>query len=76
MMVFPSSAVYSVTTTISKATYLSISELVSSTGAMFLLFCGWAASSGRRLLFNMGNVLRIYSSYLGLSLSLEWTLVI
>jgi hypothetical protein len=45
MMVFPSSAVYSVTTTISRATYLSISELVSGTGAMLLLFYGWAVSS-------------------------------
>jgi hypothetical protein len=75
MMVFPSSAVYSVTTPISKATYLSISELVSGTGAMFLLFYGWDVFSGRRLLYNMGNVLLIYSPCLDLSLSWEWTLV-
>ncbi|CZR64625.1 related to transporter protein HOL1 [Phialocephala subalpina] len=40
MMVFPSSAVYSVTTPISKATSLTINDLVSGTGAMFL-FYGW-----------------------------------
>lgn len=40
MMVFPSSAVYSVTTPISKATHLTVSDLVSGTGAMFL-FYGW-----------------------------------
>lgn len=40
MMVFPSSAVYSVTTPISKATQLKVSDLVSGTGAMFL-FYGW-----------------------------------
>ncbi|KAH8667409.1 major facilitator superfamily transporter [Tricladium varicosporioides] len=40
MMVFPSSAVYSVTTPISKATHLKVSDLVSGTGAMFL-FYGW-----------------------------------
>ncbi|KAK2627796.1 hypothetical protein QTJ16_002442 [Diplocarpon rosae] len=40
MMVFPSSAVYSVTTPISKATALKVSDLVSGTGAMFL-FYGW-----------------------------------
>jgi MFS family permease len=40
MMVFPSSAVYSVTTPISKATELKVSDLVSGTGAMFL-FYGW-----------------------------------
>lgn len=38
MMVFPSSAVYSVTTPISKATHLTVSDLVSSTGAMFLFY--------------------------------------
>ncbi|KUJ06784.1 major facilitator superfamily transporter [Mollisia scopiformis] len=40
MMVFPSSAVYSVTTPISKATHLTVNDLVSGTGAMFL-FYGW-----------------------------------
>lgn len=40
MMVFPSSAVYSVTTPISKATHLTVSDLVSGTGAMFF-FYGW-----------------------------------
>ncbi|RDW69776.1 hypothetical protein BP6252_08796 [Coleophoma cylindrospora] len=40
MMVFPSSAVYSVTTPIAKATKLTVSDLVSGTGAMFL-FYGW-----------------------------------
>ncbi|GAB7352690.1 hypothetical protein MBLNU459_g3051t1 [Dothideomycetes sp. NU459] len=40
MMVFPSSAVYSVTSPISKATHLTVGDLVSGTGAMFL-FYGW-----------------------------------
>lgn len=40
MMVFPSSAVYSVTTPISKATHLTINDLTQGTGAMFL-FYGW-----------------------------------
>ncbi|PQE24684.1 major facilitator superfamily transporter protein [Rutstroemia sp. NJR-2017a WRK4] len=40
MMVFPSTAVYSVTTPIAKATHLTIDNLVSGTGAMFL-FYGW-----------------------------------
>lgn len=38
MMVFPSSAVYSVTTPIAKATELTVSDLVSGTGAMFLFY--------------------------------------
>lgn len=39
-MVLPSAAVYSVTTPISKATELTVGDLVSGTGAMFL-FYGW-----------------------------------
>lgn len=38
MMVFPSSAVYSVTTPISKATDLTINDLTQGTGAMFLFY--------------------------------------
>ncbi|KAL2070310.1 hypothetical protein VTL71DRAFT_13336 [Oculimacula yallundae] len=54
MMVFPSSAVYSVTTPISKATDLKISDLVSGTGAMFL-FYGWGCIVWQALALQYGK---------------------
>jgi MFS family permease len=54
MMVFPSSAVYSVTTPISKATHLTVSDLVSGTGAMFL-FYGWGCIVWQALALQYGK---------------------
>ncbi|EKD21760.1 major facilitator superfamily transporter [Drepanopeziza brunnea f. sp. 'multigermtubi' MB_m1] len=54
MMVFPSSAVYSVTTPISKATELKVSDLVSGTGAMFLLY-GWGCIVWQALALQYGK---------------------
>ncbi len=54
MMVFPSSAVYSVTTPISKATDLKVSDLVSGTGAMFL-FYGWGCIVWQALALQYGK---------------------
>jgi MFS family permease len=54
MMVFPSSAVYSVTTPIAKATHLTVSDLVSGTGAMFL-FYGWGCIVWQALALQYGK---------------------
>ena len=54
MMVFPSSAVYSVTTPIAKATSLTVSDLVSGTGAMFL-FYGWGCIVWQALALQYGK---------------------
>ena len=54
MMVFPSSAVYSVTTPIAKATHLTVSNLVSGTGAMFL-FYGWGCIVWQALALQYGK---------------------
>jgi MFS family permease len=54
MMVFPSSAVYSVTTPIAKATHLTVSDLVSGTGAMFL-FYGWGCIIWQALALQYGK---------------------
>ncbi|KAL3426895.1 major facilitator superfamily transporter [Phlyctema vagabunda] len=54
MMVFPSSAVYSVTTPIAKATDLKVSDLVSGTGAMFL-FYGWGCIVWQALAIQYGK---------------------
>ncbi|KAE8447152.1 hypothetical protein EG329_010983 [Mollisiaceae sp. DMI_Dod_QoI] len=54
MMVFPSSAVYSVTTPISKATSLTVNDLVSGTGAMFL-FYGWGCIIWQALALQYGK---------------------
>lgn len=54
MMVFPSSAVYSVTTPIAKATDLTVSDLVSGTGAMFL-FYGWGCIVWQALALQYGK---------------------
>jgi MFS family permease len=54
MMVFLSSAVYSVTTPISKATHLTVSDLVSGTGAMFL-FYGWGCIVWQALALQYGK---------------------
>lgn len=54
MMVFPSSAVYSVTSPISKATDLSIADLTQGTGAMFL-FYGWGCIVWQALALQYGK---------------------
>ncbi|CAG8958498.1 hypothetical protein HYFRA_00009812 [Hymenoscyphus fraxineus] len=54
MMVFPSSAVYSVTTPIARATELKVSDLVSGTGAMFL-FYGWGCIVWQALALQYGK---------------------
>ncbi|KAL1297653.1 hypothetical protein AAFC00_006208 [Neodothiora populina] len=54
MMVFPSSAVYSVTTPISKATDLTVNDLTQGTGAMFL-FYGWGCIVWQALALQYGK---------------------
>ncbi|RDW56343.1 MFS transporter-16 [Coleophoma crateriformis] len=54
MMVFPSAAVYSVTTPISLVTKLSIGDQVSATGAMFL-FYGWGCILWQPLALQYGK---------------------
>lgn len=54
MMVFPSSAVYSVTTPISEATNLTVNDLTQGTGAMFL-FYGWGCIVWQALALQYGK---------------------
>lgn len=63
MMVFPSAAVYSVTTPISEDTKLTVGDLVSGTGAMFL-FYGWGCIVWQAMHSNVASVLHICSQWL------------
>jgi MFS family permease len=54
MIIFPSTAVYSVTTPISKATDLTINNLTQGTGAMFLSY-GWGCIIWQALALQYGQ---------------------